>query len=45
VHLLHGIIQNNTAKWFSKGLNNKQWLEIPQMIEDEGPMSFVRKVE
>jgi hypothetical protein len=45
MHLLHGIIQSNTAKWFFKGLSNKQWLAILQMVEDKGPMSFVQGVE
>jgi hypothetical protein len=28
VHMLHRTIQNNMAKWFSKGSSNKQWLMI-----------------
>jgi len=45
VHPLHRTIQNNMAKWFSKGSHNKEWPMILQMIENEGPMLFVRGVE
>jgi hypothetical protein len=43
--MLHGTIQSNMAKWFSKGSSNKQWLMILQMIENDGPMLFVQGVE
>jgi hypothetical protein len=44
VHPLHGNIERNCKQWFFKGFNNKQWQTILAMMQEEGPMLFVRGV-
>jgi hypothetical protein len=37
-------LPKDITRWYDKGLNNKQWLGILWMIQEEGPMLFAKEV-